>query len=91
MNNKEFAGLLALKLGSTKKDAEGLLDTFHEAIEEVLLSHGKLTLGRLGKLEVVEVAERNGVNPQTKESIVIAAKRKLKLNPSKFAKKVFLV
>jgi DNA-binding protein HU-beta len=88
MKKADFTKAVAEKFETTQKEAVELADKFFEVIKDGLLDHGEVPLGDLGKLSVVERKERNGVNPQTKESIVIPATRAPKFKPSKLLKDI---
>jgi DNA-binding protein HU-beta len=86
MNKELLTSTVASKLELTQKDGKVVTDTVLETIFEGLVEHGKVTLGVLGNLEVVERAARKGRNPQTGEEIEIAAKKAPKFKPSKSLK-----
>lgn len=64
---------LAEKTNLTKKETEKVLNAFTAVIEEELKKGEKVTLTGFGTFEARERAAREGVNPQTKEKITIAA------------------
>ncbi|WP_080845573.1 HU family DNA-binding protein [Cytobacillus gottheilii] len=90
MNKTEFKKFAAEKLEVSQKEAEQRLQEVFQLIEDALVEHGEVPLADLGKLVVVERAERNGVNPQTKEKIVIPAKKTPAFKPSKHLKELVL-
>ena len=73
MNKTEMIAALAEKTGLAKKEAEKALNAFTAIIEEELKKGEKVTLTGFGTFEARERAAREGVNPQTKEKITIAA------------------
>ena len=73
MNKTEMIAALAEKTNLTKKETEKVLNAFTEVIEEELKKGEKVTLTGFGTFEARERAAREGVNPQTKEKITIAA------------------
>lgn len=73
MNKTEMIAALAEKTGLTKKETEKALNAFTAIIEEELQKGEKVTITGFGTFEARERAAREGVNPQTKEKITIAA------------------
>ena len=75
MNKSEFISAVAEKSGLSKVDAkkavEAFVDTVSNELKEVAL------LG-FGSFSVSEKAARKGVNPKTKETIEIAARKAVK-------------
>ncbi len=83
LTKKELIGMLAADFDSTRKEAEGIYDTFTGTLERAILEEGaSFTLGTIGTFKVVEVAEREHHNPQTGEKIVKPAHLALKFKPS---------
>lgn len=74
MNKKELVGLMAEKSELSKKDAEKALVAFVESVKETLENGEKVGLVGFGTFEPKERAEREGVNPRTKERMTIPAK-----------------
>lgn len=72
---------------STQKEAAEKLDKFVEVLAEVIKSGEELTLGDLGKFEIVTRAERTCRNPQTGEQMKVPAKKAVKFKPSSKMKK----
>ncbi|SHE76934.1 DNA-binding protein HU-beta [Caldanaerobius fijiensis DSM 17918] len=75
MNKADIVSSMAEKSGLTKKDAEKALDAFIESVIETLEKGDKVQLVGFGTFEVRERAERKGINPQTKEEIIIPASK----------------
>ena len=75
MNKKELVAALAEKSEVTKKDAEKILDAFVEVVGSELAKGEKIQMVGFGTFEVRERAERTGINPQTKQTIKIAASK----------------
>ncbi len=73
MNRTELIAEMAQNSGLTKKDSEAALKALLETISEVLQKREKLTLVGFGSFEAVDRAERKGINPKTKEEILIPA------------------
>lgn len=73
MTKTELAVAVAQKTGLTKKDSELAVGAAIDAIMESLAAGEKVQLVGFGTFEVKERAERQGINPRTKEAITIAA------------------
>lgn len=71
MNKSELISVVADKVDSTKKEAEGMVNAVFEAIVEALKDNDKVVLTGFGTFEVHERAARTGRNPQTGEDILI--------------------
>lgn len=78
MNKKEMVEAMAAKSGMTKTDSKKALDAMLEVIGETLRSGENVALVGFGNFTVVERPERQGVNPATKQAIVIPAKKAVK-------------
>lgn len=86
LNKKSLATIIADKHGLTKKESAEIVDSCLDSIIECLKDGGKVDLNGFGKFEVVERAERSGINPSTKEKITIAASKAPKFKPAKVFK-----
>ena len=75
MTKLELVSAIAEKTGSTKKAAEGSLNTLVEAITGALKKGDKIQLVGFGTFEVRKREARKGRNPQTKEEIKISASK----------------
>ncbi|WP_347985775.1 HU family DNA-binding protein [Methylomonas sp. AM2-LC] len=73
MNKSELINKIAVNSGLTKADSGKALDALIQTIESTLKSGDSIALVGFGSFEVKERAERTGRNPQTGESITIAA------------------
>lgn len=78
MNKKEMVEAMATKSGMTKTDSKKALDAMLEVIGETLRKGEKVALVGFGNFAVVERPERQGVNPATKQAIVIPARKAVK-------------
>lgn len=86
MKRKEIITELANKAGSTKNDAGIFLKALEEVLFEGLAEGKKIRLTDVGILSVIEVPEKNAVNPQTGEPIVVPAHGKVKFKVAKALK-----
>ena len=75
MTKVELVNAVAEKAELSKKDSEKAVAAVISAITETLQKGEKLSLVGFGTFEVKERKERTGINPQTKESIIIAASK----------------
>ena len=86
MNKTELIDSMAAKTGLTKKNAEAALNAFVETVSEELTKGKKVSLVGFGTFEVSERAEREGRNPQTGETMKIAASKAPKFKAGKALK-----
>ena len=86
MNKTEFIAAIADKAELSKKDAEKALKAFTEVVAEELKKGEKVQLVGFGTFEVSERAAREGRNPQTGESMTIAASKNAKFKAGKALK-----
>ena len=86
MTKVELVREIADKAGITKKDAEKAVNAFAETVTEALKNGVKVSLVGFGTFEVSERAGRIGRNPQTGESIEIAASKSPKFKAGKALK-----
>lgn len=73
MIKTELIAQIAEKTGLTKKDSEKALSAFIDSVTESLANGEKVQLVGFGTFEVRSRAQKNGVNPQTQERIIIPA------------------
>ena len=86
MNKAELIAAVAENADITKKDAEKAVKAFIDVVTEELKKGEKVQLVGFGTFEVSERAERTGRNPQTKETITIAASKAPKFKAGKALK-----
>ena len=75
MNKVDFVAAVAEKAGISKKDAGKVVDAFAGVVTEALTKGEKVSLVGFGTFEVKERAAREGRNPQTGETMQIAASK----------------
>lgn len=75
MNKTELIAAIAEKSGLSKKDADKALAAFIDTVTDTLKSGDKIQLVGFGNFEVRERGARTGRNPQTKQTIQIAASK----------------
>ncbi|MBQ8736266.1 MAG: HU family DNA-binding protein [Bacteroidaceae bacterium] len=78
MNKNELVSAVAAKSGLSKVDAKKAVDGVVEAISEALKAGDSIALVGFGTFSVAERAERQGINPATKQTITIPAKKTVK-------------
>jgi len=83
MNKAELMEEVAGKVGLTKKEAGNVVDAITSTITDSLAREEKVTLVGFGTFQVMERKARKGVNPRTRESIQIPAKKVPKFRPGK--------
>lgn len=75
MNRNELISAMAEKSGLTKRDCDAAVAAFTETVTEALKANDKVQLMGFGTFEVKNRAAREGINPQTKEKVKIAASK----------------
>lgn len=75
MNKTEMIAKVAEKTGYTKKDTTIVVDTLCEVIKDAVVAGDKVAIAGFGTFDVSERKEREGRNPQTGETITIAASK----------------
>ena len=86
MNKTEFITAVAEKAEISKKDSEKALKAFVDVVAEQLKAGDKVQLVGFGTFEVSERAAREGRNPQTGETMTIAACKAPKFKAGKALK-----
>ncbi|MBM6735671.1 HU family DNA-binding protein [Mediterranea massiliensis] len=82
MNKAELISAMAAGADMTKADATKALNAFLDVVMDALKKGEKVTLVGFGTLSVAERAARTGINPVTKETIEIPARKVVKFKPS---------
>lgn len=75
MTKADLITLVSERADFTKKDSEKAVSAVIDIITESLINGDKVSLVGFGTFEVKERAERMGHNPQTGESMTIAASK----------------
>lgn len=86
MNRTELVAAMAAETQLSKKDAEAALKAFIDVVSAELKKGEKVQLVGFGTFEVAERAEREGRNPQTGETMKIAASKAPKFKAGKALK-----
>ncbi len=74
MNKSELIDAMAADAGISKAAAKKALDSFTSNVTSSLKKGGKVSLVGFGTFSTSKRSARNGINPQTKKTIKIAAK-----------------
>lgn len=88
MTKIELVEALAEKTGMQKKDAEKILETLVNTVQEALKNNIKVNVAGLGTFIVVEKKARVARNPKTGETVQVEAKRAPKFKPGKQLKEL---
>jgi DNA-binding protein HU-beta len=75
MNKAELISAIAAESGLSKVDAKKAVDGFVAAVTNALKAGDKVSLVGFGTFAVGERSERTGINPATKQTITIPAKK----------------
>ena len=86
MNKTDLINVVAAEANLSKKDADAAVSATLAAIANALKEGDKVQLIGFGTFEVKSVAAREGRNPQTGETIKIAASKKPAFSASKALK-----
>lgn len=86
MTKKELIDVVAEGAGINKKEAKAAIDTLLSTIEDTLLKGDDVVLAGFGTFKVKTRAARNGVNPRTKEPVVIPESKVPTFKPGKALK-----
>ena len=86
MTKTDLVNVVAAEAQLAKKDAEAAVSAVFAAITNALKEGDKVQLIGFGTFEVKAVAEREGRNPKTGETIKIAASKKPAFTASKVLK-----
>ncbi len=78
MNKTELVAKIAEGAGLSKVDAKKALDATIEAITTAVKGGDKVALVGFGTFSVAERSARQGINPATKQTITIPAKKVVK-------------
>ena len=86
MNKAELIAAVAENADMTKKDAEKAVKAFIDVVTEELKKGEKVQIVGFGTFKVSERAAREGRNPQTGETMTIAASKAPKFKAGKALK-----
>lgn len=86
MNKQDLIKHLAAKAEVSNKQAEAVLNALVDTVQETVREGGELAISDLGKFSTSQRDAKTGRNPQTGETIQIAAKRVPKFSAAKALK-----
>ncbi|MFF7436632.1 HU family DNA-binding protein [Streptomyces sp. NPDC020472] len=86
MNEQEIVDLVTEEVGSSKSDANKMLNSILSVIKNQLAKGEKVELHNFGMFEITERAARSGRNPKTDEVLEIPASKTVKFTPAKAVK-----
>jgi DNA-binding protein HU-beta len=86
MSFENLKSAVAARAGLSKAQTDQALTAFIEHLQTTLGQGEKISLPGVGQFEVAERAERQGRNPQTGETIEIAASKAVKFRAGKALK-----
>ncbi|MGA1049963.1 MAG: HU family DNA-binding protein [Minisyncoccia bacterium] len=79
----ELVSAISEMAGTSKKDAEAVLQAFLDVVTKTLSKGDTVTLAGFGTFSVTQRQAREGVNPRTLEKIQIAATKTPKFKAGK--------
>lgn len=82
MNKTDLINEIAAKANLNKVQAKAALDSMLESMSQALANEDRIQLIGFGTFQVNEMKERMGVNPRTKEKLVIPARKVVKFKPA---------
>jgi len=83
MTKAQLRSYFATELGLQKTMANNFFDKLYELVCEELKRCQSIALPGLGRLVLSERKERHGINPSTREAILIPARKVVKFRPTK--------
>ncbi len=75
MNKTDLIQEIADKTNSSRSDAQKFFDAFTDVVESALKQDDQVQITGFGKFYVQKREARQGINPQTKEKMNIAASK----------------
>lgn len=81
MNNKSFISELSLRLGYTQDDAQKMVNTVIDSMNDAFQCGDAVTIPKFGTFEVKKRLERIVVNPGTKQRMLVPPKLVLNFKP----------
>ena len=83
MNKKWLAKVIAEDTGFPLNEAEAVIDILFANLVFAVQSEGQITIPNFGTFKISERKERQGINPQTMEKILIPASKSVTFKASK--------
>ena len=88
MKKSDLVEAIAEKTGLTKADSTRALDAVFEAVTKALKKGERVPIAGFGTFNVVKRKAREGRNPQTGETVKIAARKAVTFKPGTALKEV---
>ncbi|MFN1835056.1 HU family DNA-binding protein [Balneola sp. MJW-20] len=82
----DFVDALSRQTGQTKNKSDQFIKELITLVSDELIETGRSGITNLGSFKVVEMSEREGVNPQTGETMIIPAGKRLSFSAFKALK-----
>lgn len=86
MTKADIVERIHQRIGFSKKESAEMVETVFSIIKNTLETGEKIKIAGFGNFVVKQKADRRGRNPQTGETITIAARRILTFKPSQVLK-----
>ena len=86
MTKTDLIAQVAANTEMSKKSAELAVNAAFAALSKAKAEGGKVSLSSFGPFAIRERAERQGINPRTREPITIAASKSIVFKPGKALK-----
>ncbi|GAA5414735.1 HU family DNA-binding protein [Ureaplasma ceti] len=74
MTREEMAEKISLKTGYSKKEVKEIMTEYENVMLLDLATNHETKVGPIGKIKISERSERKGINPVTKERVILPAK-----------------
>jgi integration host factor subunit alpha len=82
LTKDKLAARLQTQMGMTKQEALHMVERLFELMKSTLANSEDLLISGFGKFSVRQKQERRGRNPQTKESMILPARKVVVFRPS---------
>lgn len=86
VNKESLTQALSINLNLSKKDAAFAIDLIFNEMSDALANDGHVDITAFGKFEIFDRKSRMGINPVTKERMMIQATKLPKFRPSQTLK-----
>ena len=86
VNKESLTQTLSIQLNMSKKDAAYAVDLIFNEMSDALASDGHVDITSFGKFVIFDRKSRMGINPVTKERMMIQATKLPKFRPSQTLK-----
>ena len=87
VNKESLTQTLSQHLNISKKQASYAVDLIFDEMAEALAQDGQVDISSFGKFDIFDRKERMGINPVSKERMVIPSSKLPKFRPSQTLKR----